>query len=105
MQPATATYAADGWDADATEVLATAGFAVAAPHRVVRTLLDTFDGLLHHAGLRLELHESAARRTLILGGDGVVGVRAPTAVVPVWPSDLPSGPLRARVAAIVGVRA
>ncbi len=105
MHPSIATYAADGWDGDAAELLTGLGFALTQPRRVTRRLLDTFDGLLHGAGLRLEVHETGGRRTVLLTGDGVVGARVVAGHVPVWSSDLPAGPLRARVAAIVGVRA
>src|SRR6478735_3215927 len=105
MHPSIATFAADGCSGGAGAVLADLGFAVGQPRRVTRTVLDTFDGLLHDAGLRLEVRDEGARRAVLLSGDGVVGVRVSTTVVPVWPSDLPAGPLRARVAAIVDVRA
>src|SRR6478735_4178335 len=105
MHPSIATFAADGCSGGAGAVLADLGFAVGQPRRVTRTVLDTFDGLLHDAGLRLEVRDEGVRRAVLLSGDGVVGVRVSTTVVPVWPSDLPAGPLRARVAAIVDVRA
>ena len=106
MHPPTATYAADGWDATALiDLLHRGGLAVGGPRRVVRTVLDTFDGLLHGAGLRLTMVADGAHRTVALTGAGVVGVQVAVGQEPVWPDDLPAGPLRARVAAVVDVRA
>ncbi len=106
MLEAPALYAADGWDiARLVELLHGEGVAVGAPRRVVRTVLDTFDGLVHAAGLRLTAHTEGGAHTVSLTGDDVVGVQITLGAEPVWPTDLPPGPLRSRLVAIVDVRA
>ena len=106
MLEAPALYAADGWDiARLVELLHGEGVAVGAPRRVVRTVLDTFDGLVHAAGLRLTAHTERGAHTVSLTGDDVVGVQITLGAEPVWPTDLPPGPLRSRLVAIVDVRA
>ena len=106
MLTPTATFATEGSSVeDLVAVLHRTGVAVGSPRRVCRSVLDTFDGLLHGAGLRLTLHEDGPRRTVALTGAGVVGVQTAVPDRPVWPDDLPAGPLRARVAAVVDVRA
>jgi len=80
------------------------GFEVSPPVARRRTLLDTFDGRLHAAGLRLELRE-AAGNTLVLTGGGPAPAHVQVAVTPRSASDLPAGPLRARLAPVLDVRA
>ena len=73
---------------------------VLGPRRTVRVVvLDTFDGRLSAAGLRLELHDGARRELALQSGDD-----APPALV-AWSGDppqgvdtLPKGPFGARVA-------
>ncbi len=87
-------------DVDADDVLSpwrgagSSGAPTCVPLR--RTVLDTFDGRLHPAGLRLELYE-ASERELLVTGDGPAA-RALIAARPRFDSDLPGGPLRARLA-------
>lgn len=71
---------------------------------VSRTWLDTFDGRLHAAGLRLELQQ-AGDLELVLQGPAVVPARSSVSRPPRRITDLPAGPLRARLAPLVTVRA
>ncbi|MGI8778028.1 MAG: CHAD domain-containing protein [Acidimicrobiales bacterium] len=80
------------------------GFEASPPVALRRTLLDTFDGRLHAAGLRLELRE-ASGNTLVLTGGGPAPAHVPVALTPRSASDLPAGPLRARLAPVLDVRA
>lgn len=84
--------------------LAGAGFSVTPGQMVRRTVLETFDGRLSAAGLRLELREQAGYE-LVLSGQASAPARVATAGVPCHASDLPAGPFRARMAGILGVRA
>ena len=68
------------------------------------TLVDTFDGRLHGAGLRLELRRSEMVE-LVLSGESVVPAHLMVDVAPRVLADLPSGPFRSRIAALVDVRA
>ena len=81
-----------------------AGFSAGEFHLVTRTVLDTFDGRLHHAGIRLELHEGP-RRTLVAQGGGPAPARAEVDRLPKVAGDLPAGPLRSRLGPILDVRA
>jgi CHAD domain-containing protein len=86
--------------------LAQQGFVAGPALSLRRTLLDTFDGRLHGAGLRLELREaSSPPQALVLAGAGPAS--APVAVTrpPRFGPDLPQGPLRARLAPVLEVRA
>jgi CHAD domain-containing protein len=75
------------------------------PRRTVTTtLVDTFDGRLHRASLRLELRRSGVIE-LVLSGEDVVPAHLKVDVVPRVLADLPPGPFRARIAAVVDVRA
>lgn len=87
-----------------TSVLAGAGFEVSPFRPVQRTLLDTFDGRLHAAGVRLEVRRSAGLE-LILSGGGPATASAAIGSAPSVAGDLPAGPLRARLAPLLGVRA
>ena len=80
------------------------GFEFEPSRTAIRTLLDTFDGRIHGAGLRLEVRECGGLELVVSGPDAVpahLGVDS----VPRFAADLPPGPLRARLAAIVDVRA
>ncbi len=90
--------------AAAIDALRSAGFEIGAPEAVVRTLLDTFDGRLHAAGLRLELR-AAATTELVLRDGGVAGAHVAVGGAPRVAADLPAGPLRARLARVLDVRA
>ncbi len=86
------------------ESLGELGFVFDERRAVTTTLLDTFDGRLHRAGLKLELHESNGLE-LVLSGDRAVPAHLAVAAAPRLPGDLPPGPFRARLAALTDVRA
>ncbi len=67
-------------------------------------MLDTFDGRVCAAGLRLELREQAGYE-LVLSGRGWAPARVETAGVPRLAAEVPAGPFRARLAEILNVRA
>jgi len=76
-----------------------------APARVVRrTVLESFDGRLFSAGLRLEVRELDGYE-LILTGKGMATARVASAGVPRLAGDLPAGPFRSRLAEVLGIRA
>ena len=84
--------------------LAGAGYAVGSWEPIGRTVLDTFDGRLHAAGLRLELRDGP-RRHLVLTGGGAAAARVSVPAAPRVAADLPVGPFRARLAPVLDVRA
>ena len=89
---------------DARFSLASAG----PSRRVRRTWLDTFDWRLFRAGLNLECTTGRGRSELVLTARDGEPVAAEVARGLRWPAmieDLPVGPLREHLAAIVGVRA
>ena len=86
------------------DALRGAGFEVGPARRVRRTLLDTFDGRLHAAGLRLELQERSGHE-LVLTGRGTAPARVATAGTPRRAGDIPAGPFRSRLAKVLEVRA
>ncbi len=88
----------------ALAALADAGFDVSEGVDVTRTLLDTFDGRLHAAGLRLDAIDGDGI-DLVLTGDDVVPAHLAVQQLPRWPSDLPPGPFRSRLGGLVDVRA
>ncbi len=81
----------------------------AGPSRTLRrTWLDTFDWRLFRAGLTLECTVGRGRSELVLTARDGEPVAAEVARGMRWPAkidDLPVGPLREQLAAIVGVRA
>ncbi|MGB8860108.1 MAG: CHAD domain-containing protein [Ilumatobacteraceae bacterium] len=88
---------------DVLAALRASGAQVGARRTVVRTVLDTFDGRLHRAGLRLELAKGACRTLIITGQSEVV----PPLVVDRAPrrlGELPVGPMHDCVAAAIGQR-
>jgi len=87
----------------AINALTDRGFRLDEPSRRTTTVLDTFDGRFHRAGLRLTLHESTLRE-LVLSGEGVVAARVEPTVIPSFASDLPAGPFRSRISALIDVR-
>jgi CHAD domain-containing protein len=94
----------EGEGPDAGPVLAAlvdAGFVAEGVTTVSTVVLDTFDGRLHEAGLRL------ARRggVLVLEGEGAVTAQVPASSTPRFPADLPPGPFRSRLADLLDVRA
>ncbi|HEX6520211.1 MAG TPA: CHAD domain-containing protein [Streptosporangiaceae bacterium] len=78
--------------------------------QVRRAWLDTFDWLLHNAGLVLE-HEQTRRggRLVLTGRDGVTVAEQPVtgwqSQRPSMPEDLPAGPLRDTVTPLASPRA
>ncbi len=79
---------------------------------VRRAWLDTFDWRLYRAGLTLELTSARGAAELTLTGrDGAVVAAQPAGAAgsrPRWPAllaALPVGPLRERLAPVVGARA
>lgn len=93
--------------ASAVAALQDLGFVVGPVCPVTRTILDTFDGRLHAAGLRLELRRATSSGTieLTMTGAGDVPTSVSTATVPRFVGDVPSGPLRDRLAEVIDVRA
>jgi CHAD domain-containing protein len=88
----------------AVESLTRLGFVFGPSHSVATTLLDTFDGSLNRAGMRLQVNESAGRE-LELSGEGAAPAHLAVDAVPRSPADLPPGPFRSRIAALTDVRA
>lgn len=85
-------------------VLARAGYDVGPWQPVRRSLLDTFDGRLHRAGLRLEARSSGGLELVLSGGGpAVAGMAVPA--LPTLAGDLPAGPFRARLQPVLDVRA
>jgi CHAD domain-containing protein len=109
-----ATFAPTAHQPDQLVALLTdAGFVPEPPRPVLRSMLDTFDGGLHAAGLRLELREGKAAELLLAGRDAPTA-RLLVADAPRTADELPAGPFRSRIAAasdhrallkVVGVRA
>lgn len=89
-----------------TDLLGELGFDRHTGVQIRLRLLDTFDGRLAAAGLRL-VHEGAAGRmgTLTLGGSGVVPAQIELAEPPRTAVDLPPGPIRRRLDAVLVERA
>ena len=86
------------------------GFTLEGPRRIQRTVIDTFDGRLFAAGLRLELTTPAGVRRaaageLVLRGSGGAAARVGVAGRPQWATDVPAGPLRVRLARLLAGRA
>jgi CHAD domain-containing protein len=105
MAAGTTTYhpVAPGIDVDhVLAVLARAGFALDAPRPSTLAVLDTFDGRIADAGLRLELVDG---RQLVLRGEGEVPAAVTLTRQPRDAADLPAGPLRRRLAKLLDVRA
>jgi CHAD domain-containing protein len=105
-------------------VLTTHGIVFDLPVETVTTLLDTVDGRLHRAGLRLVAEAAVAPRqhgrdgqhgqdgadrphgvTLVLDGPSVVPARVQADRLPGLVGEVPTGPLRDRVERLVDVRA
>lgn len=105
MRTHVATFTANEHNpATAATLLAAMGFEFGPSRTVIRSLLDTFDGRLYRAGLRLELRECDGLE-LILTGKGSAGAHLVVSSVPRCPDDLPLGPFRSRLATVADVRA
>src|SRR5690348_12909866 len=105
MPAQVAAFAGDEHDAmTAVGLLAGMGFELGPRRPVTRSLLDTFDGRLHRAGLRLELSDSDGLE-LVLTAEGSARAHLAVASGPRFVDDLPPGPFRARLTAVAEVRA
>ena len=105
MLSASATFTAREHDPTvAIAALTDLGFEFEESHTAIRTFLDTFDGRISDAGLRLEVRERDGLE-LVVSGPGAVPAHLGVDSVPRFVGDLPPGPFRARLAAIVDVRA
>ena len=86
------------------------GFTAEPAERISRTVLDTFDGRIAAAGLRLDLTTPVGPARRAVGGELVLrgGPGAPARVlvagVPRIATDVPAGPLRFRLARLLDVR-
>jgi CHAD domain-containing protein len=105
MAAGTTTYqpVASGLDTDGVlTALAQAGFTSEPPRQSTLAVLDTFDGRIADADLRLELVDG---RQLVLRGEGEVPAVVTVATQPRVATDVPAGPLRQRLARLLDVRA
>jgi CHAD domain-containing protein len=87
------------------DALEHAGFELEPARRTTRVVLDTFDGRLFSVGLRLEHHRDAELALVLRDESGAPPARLAGATAPRWPSGLPSGPLRTRLAEVTQERA
>lgn len=99
-----ATFHVAGHERAMMEALTDLGFVFGRAQVTMMTLLDTFDGRLHRAGLRLQVTESE-RVELELSEHGTTPAHVTVDAAPRVPVDLPPGPFRTRVAALIDVRA
>lgn len=100
----TVTFALDASEvARVLAALAGIGVVFDRPRAVTTTVLDTFDGRVHRAGLRLEVDESTGLE-LVLTGPDAVPARLAIASSPSTPGDLPHGPMRSRLERLTDVR-
>ena len=99
-----ATFQVTEHERTVIESLTQLGFEFGSSSAMTTTLLDTFDGRLHRAGLRLHA-EGSERVELVLSGEGTAPAHLSVDAVPRVPADLPAGPFRSRIAALVDVRA
>jgi CHAD domain-containing protein len=83
----------------AVDALEGAGFELEEQEPLTRTAIDTFDGHLHEAGLRLELRRSS-RTELVLSGPDTPDAHLAVGEAPGTAADLPLGPLRERLAGL-----
>ncbi len=98
-----ATFRGAGHDSTALGTLAGLGFTFDAPFEAATTLLDTFDGRLRRAGLRLQLTQSDRAELELFDKDQT----SPPVLVDAVPrvaDDLPPGPVHSRVAELIDVR-
>jgi CHAD domain-containing protein len=87
----------------AVDALESAGFELVEQEPLARTAVDTFDGHLHAAGLRLELRRSSASELVLSGpGDDDPDAHVPAVDAPGAAADLPRGPLRDRLVRVTG---
>lgn len=106
MAAGTSTFLADAGAPAMLAILRAEGFEIARPQQVTISVLDTFDGRLAAAGLRLsatQRGDTAGTVELLLAGEGPAAA-ATADVIPSGPADLPAGPMRARVGRLLDVR-
>jgi CHAD domain-containing protein len=99
----TATFCVAGHERTTIQALTDLGFVFGSPSATTTTLLDTFDGRLHRAGLRLRADE-AEQIELELSGLGTTPAHVTVDDLPRVPADIPAGPFRTRIAALIDVR-
>ena len=87
------------------DALERAGFDVGPARPVTRLVLDTFDGRLFAAGLRLEHQRDPEVALVLRDHTDAPAARLVGATAPRWPSGLPAGPLRTRIAEVTKERA
>jgi CHAD domain-containing protein len=80
------------------------GFRVDSARALTRTMLDTFDGSLHRAGVCLVSHRTDSLE-LVLSGETTLDARLALDSLPRFATDIAPGPFRERLVALVGVRA
>lgn len=86
------------------ETLRAPGLDFGVPRPAHRSVLDTFDGRLHAAGLRLEF-VSGQGSHLALFADGSIPATVACVAAPRAAADLPAGPFGARVRPLIAPRA
>jgi CHAD domain-containing protein len=101
--PVTMSFAIPDEGGDVAAVLEGLGLRAGPPRAERLTLLDTFDGRLQRAGLRLAVHESD-ETVLVVTGAETVEVRLTVAARPTHASELPAL-LRARLEPLIETRA
>jgi CHAD domain-containing protein len=100
------TFTSSEITADAVvAALVAAGFETGRVEPRTWTVLDTFDGRLDGAGLRLELHGRPPSELVLTAGPSSPPAVLAITQAPTWPSDLPRGPLRGRIEAVTRERA
>jgi CHAD domain-containing protein len=112
MAAGTTTYRARNGGVTVEDVAAAlqrAGYVVGTAEPVRRTVLDTFDGRVAAAGLRLELVTTGSGRRavggdLVLRGGGAATAQVTVPSTPRTAADVPAGPLQFRLAELLDVR-
>jgi len=99
-----ATFLALGHERRAREILTGLGYVFAPSQTKSVLLLDTFDGRLQRAGLRLQA-TTAKSVELTLSGRDTAPAYIEVNAVPRVADDLPTGPFGRRVSALIGIRA
>jgi CHAD domain-containing protein len=88
------------------DALESAGFEVSGPVPTTRIVLDTFDGRLYAAGLRLEAQAGAGTELVLTGPPDAPAARLTwTKAPPAFGADLPPGPFGQRIAGVTQERA
>jgi CHAD domain-containing protein len=96
-----ATATGPGLD-EVLDALGTAGFETEPARASTLAVLDTFDGRIADAGLRLGFQDG---RRLVLSGKHAVPAGVTVPAQPRVAGDLPAGPMRTRLATLLDVRA